>query len=214
MIINFILVAEGTSDNALIPHLEQLCIKCGASEVSGAAIDFSRLPVRVGNGISDKLSEARRLAPEANLFFIHRDADAVDASPRLQEVEDVVTTSALDCAWIAVVPVQEIEAWLLLDEDAIRRVVSKPRGTIPLDLPNARNVEEVVNPKEYLQQILLQASEATGRRLQKCRRNFGIHRKMLLERLSADGPLYAIPSWRRMHDELCKVIAALNCSRG
>lgn len=108
--------------------------------------------------------------------------------------------------WVGIVPVQEVEAWLLLDESAIRRIVSKPNGTTPLNLPNSKDIENTASPKELLQQVLLQASEATGKRLDKYKKSFGSQRRLLLERLPVDGPLLTIPSWKRMRDDLCKII--------
>lgn len=76
------------------------------------------------------LSKLRVLAEEpasVELIFVHRDADASDDQPRHDEVSAAVETADLNIPVIALVPVQELEAWLLVDEAAIRTVVGCPR---------------------------------------------------------------------------------------
>ena len=206
MNINFVLVAEGASDYALVTHLEALCSYCGATEVTGVALEFERLPAGVGKSVFDKLSAAKKAEPGANLFFVHRDADSRDSSFRHQEIKDAVEACQLIADYVAIVPVQETEAWLLLDETEIRRVARKPNGKVLLNLPRPHQVESVASPKEYLQAILVDASEASGRRLDKIKRDFSNQRALLTRRLSVDGPLSFVPSWVKMRDDLQRII--------
>lgn len=206
MNINFILVAEGASDYALVAHLEALCSYCGATEVTGIAFEVERLPASVGRSVVEKLAAAQRAEPSANLFFVHRDADNRDSSSRHQEVREAVEACQLTVDWVAVVPVQETEAWLLLDEAEIRRVARKPKGNVRLDLPKPHQIESIANPKERLQAILIDASEASGRRLDKIKHDFPNQRKLLIRRLSIDGPLTSVPSWIQMRDDLQRII--------
>lgn len=202
MRIHFLLVGEGTSDEGLIPHLENLCVNLGADEVTGTAVDFQRLGQPVGHTVEAKLRAAVQLEPEANLFFLHRDADCPNSTARHLEVASAVQAVGLASEWVGLVPVQETEAWLLLDEAAIRSVARKPKGRVPLNLPPANKVESISNPKERLQAALVAASEATGRRLAKFRRDFPDHRRILLQRLPTGGPLLHVDSWVRLHNDL------------
>lgn len=36
----FVFVGEGPTDDSFVPHLEKLCILCGADEAYGIAIDW------------------------------------------------------------------------------------------------------------------------------------------------------------------------------
>jgi hypothetical protein len=54
------------------------------------------------------------------------------------------------------------EAWLLLDEEAIRGAAGNPNGKEPLDLPRAP--DQIPNPKDVLGELLKQASGLSGRR--------------------------------------------------
>src|SRR5205823_12696831 len=130
----------------------------------------------------DKLRRATQLEPTADLYFIHRDADARRSDARRDEIARAAADAPLIAKWIAVVPVQETEAWLLLDEAAIRHVAGKPRGRVNLDLPSARQVENVAKPKEKLRAALVDASELAGRRLERFKAEFSRHRKLLLQR--------------------------------
>ncbi len=209
MRIHFVLVGEGSSDDGIIPHLENLCIFLGADEVTGTAVDFQRLGQAVGHTVQAKLQAAMQLEPAANLFILHRDADRVDPEPRHREIADAVAAVDLGAAWVALVPVQEMEAWLLLDESAIRRVAERPHGRTALNLPRPGQVESVANPKERLQEALLAASEASGRKLERIRRTFPDQRRILLQRLAIEGPLLEVDSWTRLRRDLAAAIARL-----
>ena len=106
------------------------------------------------------------------------------------------TTSNV-CSWSAVVPirVKMTEAWLLLNEGAIRKVVRKPNGKEPLGLPPPARVEATPAPKEALRDALLAAVATRGRRRRKFKREFPRLRRSLLEDLPVGGRLAALPSW-------------------
>ena len=97
--------------------------------------------------------------------------------------------------WLPVIPVRTTEAWLLLDEAAIRRVAGNPRGRQPLRLPRPSQVENVSDPKETLRNALADASGKQGRRLQTTRKSFNQHRRILLEQLPVGGALKQVPAW-------------------
>lgn len=205
MRVYFVLVAEGSSDRSMVRHIETLCIDAGAEEVSGIAPDFSRL-AGVGRSLPDKLHAAIELEPSANLILVHRDADSRDHRPRRDEIRDAVQTVDLERPSVAVVPVQETEAWLLLDESAIRRVAANPNGHVALNLPMPPAVERLARPKEVLQRALIAASELSGRRLDRFKNQFGAQRRMLLEFLPIGGPLEQVDSWTRLRADIRAVI--------
>lgn len=210
MRVHLVLITEGPSDDGLLPHLEALCVEAGAEEVTSVAPDFGLLPEPVGRSVESKLRVAMRLEPNANLFLIHRDADARNPSSRYQEIAAAVNACSLRRPWAAIVPVQEMEAWLLLDESAIRQAVSRPNGRTQLRLPSASNVESVARPKQRLQQALIDASSATGRNLERVRRDFGSQRRRLLLELNRQGSITSVPSWRRMCEDVRAALTILS----
>ena len=97
---------------------------------------------------------------------------------------------------VPVVPVRMTEAWLLVDEPAIRRVAGNPNGRCALDLPQVSKVETIADPKKLLKQVLATASELSGRRLKRFNDRFPENRRQLLQRLDTDGPVTQLPSWQ------------------
>jgi hypothetical protein len=214
MLVHFVFIGEGTSDDAMISHLESLCVEAGADEATGVAPDFRRLSRAIGHSVEAKLRAALTLEPEANLVFIHRDADGRDGTRRYAEIAESVAACVCNIPIICVVPVQETEAWLLLDESAIRRVVGRPNSNVPLDLPTPTAVERVARPKERLKEILQRASEATGRRLERIRQDFPLQRRALLQDLPTEGPIEHVPSWNRLRAELSSKLTDISTNMG
>ncbi len=195
--VTFFLVCEGTSDEALVEHLETLVARQGVDEVLG-------IP-RSGTGsVHEKI---RALGEEGTAFdfvVVHRDADQRDPTPRIAEVEAALREARLPGC--PVVPVQMTEAWLLLDESAIRAVVGRPSGREPLDLPKLHEIEGTHDSKAVLKRALLAAAGGTGRRHKKAVREWSTYRRILLQRLDVDGPVSQLPSWQRMVDDLARVV--------
>lgn len=118
----FVLVREGPSDDGLVPHLRELLVRAGADEVLGSSRDYR-------GSVRERLSLVAGEAGSVDVVFVHRDADGRDSEPRRSEVLQAAAVLADSGIHVVpVIPVQELEAWLLLDEDAIREVVGKPSG--------------------------------------------------------------------------------------
>ena len=155
----------------------------------------------------------RQLLTEAtgagiNMVFIHRDSDGPDREGREREIRRGVEESGFPHPFIPVIPVQETEAWLLLDEQAIRDVVAS-KGKQPLGLPKPNAIEGTRNPKEILQKALLAASETSGRRLKKEKNSFSRHRRVLMQRLDPFGAVRNLPSWQCLERDIQRALAQL-----
>lgn len=211
LMVSFVFIGEGSSDTGLLTHLERLCVAVGADEARGVIPDFARL--NYNRALPNRLRAARKLEPDANLYFIHHDADGPDSTRAYQMISDVVVDSRLDQSHIAVVPIQETEAWLLLDEPAIRRVASKPNGRAALNLPPPHRIEATASPKERLRDALLAAAELQGRRRDMFRREFDEHRRILLDRLPVGGELERLEGWRRLRHDTAAAIADLRAAQ-
>ncbi len=202
-----LLVGEGKTDRALAPVLEQLCILAGADEAIVDAPDLGKLPNPPGKKIQSQCERAVQLFSHANLLFVHRDADARDPEPRYQEIADAVT--GLGFRHVAVVPVQETEAWLLVEADAIRAACGRPSDTSPLRLPSVGAIENTANPKEVLQRVVARAQEKqTARR----RIRFSSVRHQLLEQLDPRGEVTRLPSFQRLQRDLQSALDQLRRS--
>lgn len=195
--IQFLLIGEGSSDEGLIEPLSRLCIEHGVDEIEDITSDFDF--TGAGHSVLDKLRIVLRSQISVDLIFIHRDADSLNYQRREAEIREAIEISQIDMPYVAVIPIHETEAWLLLDEQAIREIANNPFGRIPLQLPRPQNVEQIADPKIKLQEILLLASEVRGgRRLKEFRKEFSIHRRQLLERLTPDSPVRDVPAWQRL----------------
>jgi len=196
----FIFIGEGSSDNGLISHLENLCLFCGASEAAGVPLEYTLIPERLleDKTVKSKVECALALEPNANLIFVHRDSDSRDSSARYQEINQALEELNHPRAHVAVVPVQETEAWLLADQQAIRDKAGNPNGINQLNIPKINSIERLANPKELLSQALVDASDLSGRRLDKLKQSFGKIRFSLLNELSPTAKVSSLPSWQRL----------------
>jgi hypothetical protein len=192
--IQFALIREGTSDDGLADIIRALLGRAGVGGVIGAPRDYQG---------TTKVKLEKLLAEEISpdLIFVHRDSDSRDASARHDEIALAARELGCESKVIAVVPIQETEAWLLTDEAAIRAVVGRPSGRNPLGLPAVRDIEKTSDPKSRLEDACRIACEKTGVRLKRESREFPRYRTNLLQRLDIDGPVNELSSWRKfVHD--------------
>lgn len=199
--LTFALVREGTSDDGLLPHLRELMVRAGAPAVFGSSRDY------IGS-VLDCLNEVQSEDGQVHIVFVHRDADRSSGAQRRAQILSAAS-SLVSPLVIPVVPIQELEAWLLVDEMAIREVVGRPRGRSPLPLPPLTAIERQARPKEVLMSACLIASETTGRRRDQERRAFPRRRRTLLERLDIDGPVRQLTSWRQMEADIAQAVSQL-----
>lgn len=196
----FLLICEGSSDAALVSHIEELLIDCGASEADGSAWYH-------GRGLRDKIRRGLQDHGSVDLLFVHRDADSAGRPARLKEIETGRAAAGHRGRCVGVIPVRMTEAWLLADEAAIRTVAGRPRGTEPLDLPAPGKLEEVADPKRMLEYALRQAATPRGRRRRKrFAADFGGLRRQLLETLPVGGPLEQVAAWVRFRKDVADAV--------
>ncbi|MFC0439163.1 DUF4276 family protein [Kutzneria buriramensis] len=193
-------VAEGSSDAPLAGLVTELFaahdIRLRLQEP-----DFTWL--RVAKDVQSKVHAGIELAKtNFDVVVVHRDADNAGHAARTREIVDAVATVTRGSHVVPVVPVRMTEAWLLLDEAAIRRVAGNPKGRAGLGLPKPHEVESVADPKHVLKQCLLAAADCTGRRHNQVARRFDEHRRNLLERLDPHGPVTKLASWQRLVDSV------------
>lgn len=166
--LRFTLLTDGSSDKALIPHLTWLLRENGVSmPIYSEWAELRHLPT-VPKGLSEKITKSLELYP-CDLIFIHRDAEKEPSENRKAEITKALSeVSGIDIpVSVCVIPVRMLEAWLLSDEQAIRRASGNPYGKTSLGLPKLNQIEDLKDPKETLRDILRIASELSGRRLRK-----------------------------------------------
>src|SRR5258708_2208129 len=163
------LVSEGATDANLIPIIDWTVREVARVELStGDQAEVLRLPSSP-EALADRVVKAVELFP-CEILFVHGEADRVPPVHRYQEIQAAVEAATIaGCVVpaVAIVPVRMLEAWLLFDERAIRCAAGNPNGTVPLDLPHLRRVEERPDPKIDLRKALRTASELKRRGLKK-----------------------------------------------
>jgi len=163
----FTLLADGSSDRVLLPILKWAVVQqLPDYAVLDGWADMGQLP-QPPKGLSARVKAAVELYP-CRLLFVHRDAETRSLEARKREILKAVEEAGIaDPPAVCVVPVRMTEAWLLLDEPALRMAAGNPSGTTPLALPPA--VESLPDPKSVLHELLRSATGLTGRRRDKFR---------------------------------------------
>ncbi len=194
--LRYALVADGPTDRVL-RHV----IDWSVRDLFPAAV--IREPGFVGRGGADlraTILEARR-RHEPDVVIVHRDAEREDPATRRSEI------TAADAEATPVVPVRMTEAWLLIDERALRRAAGNPTGRTELGLPAVRRLEDVADPKETLHAALLAAADLAGPRR---RRRFARQMPDRIDRLGAliatFAPLRCLPAFRDYEARLKAVL--------
>jgi hypothetical protein len=161
-IFRYTLLADGTSEEVLIPIVDWLVRQHlpGVRSVSAFARGFGK----VGNDLGARVQAALAYFP-CDLLVIHRDAEAVHRDQRLLEI--AATMQGREVPYVALIPVKMTEAWLLSDEEAIRFASGNASGREDLNLPRRQRWETTPDPKATLLNALKLASGKSGRALDK-----------------------------------------------
>jgi len=196
------LITDGSSDTVLMPILRWVLGVLTSEPVELRWGDLRGLaaPPR---SLRARLTCAVELYP-CRLLFVHRDAERQPAEERHVEVEEANTTGI---SHVCVVPVRMQEAWLLLDEAALREAAGRPSGKQPLGLPPPSRWETLPDPKRILHAALMAASEATGRRANKFNAGAAAHR--LADLVSDWSPLRQLSAFRRLEHDTRDILGAL-----
>lgn len=199
------LITDGSSDRVLIPLLEWVLAQATALPAEIGWADVSTSPQKLSS-LQQRVEFALRLYP-CDLLFVHRDAEGQPPAWRYDEVRGAVPTHQ---AHVPVVPVKMQEAWLLLDESAIRQAAGRPTTRVPLDLPKISALEGLADPKHVLHETLRAASGATGRRLRQFKPHKVAHRVAML--VSDWSPLRALPAFQALEADTRSALASMAAS--
>ena len=204
--LNYTLVSDGTSDRALLPILSWLLRDCcGSLPIQPALADLRRLrnPPR---SLVERIRRSIELYP-CDLLFVHRDAEGAAFEDRLAEIKTALSESiATSKPAICIVPVRLSEAWLLIDESALRHAAGNPNGNVRLDLPTPDRLEQLPDPKQVLHDVMRRASGLRGRRLASFNRR--LHRYRVADWVDDFSPLYRLSAFQLLSADLKQVVAA------
>jgi len=163
----------------------------------------------------DRLTEGRRpilvlsgavdLSP-CDVLFVHRDAEREPHATRRAQIDAAVAQQPSLPPVVGVVPVRMQEAWLLVDEGAIRQAAGNPNGTQPLGLPLLARLEDLPDPKAMLYEVLREASGLSGRR----RREVPVrqHATRIPEFIEDFSPLRRLAAFQVLEAAVAHLVAA------
>lgn len=201
------LLTDGSSGRVLVPVLEWVL---GEATTDPSRIDWADLRGlrRPPQGLREKVVRALELYP-CDLLFVHRDSEGQQSEQRHCEVADAVRSLR---PFVSVVPVRMQEAWMLHDEDAIRRAAGQPSGRQQLGLPPATRLEAIADPKTVLHNALASACGLSGRRLRRFEPAKAAHRVAMLVRRDWS-VLRALPAFVRLERDTRRALIGPRGSR-
>ena len=204
--LSYTLLSDGSSDRALQPIIEWVLRQNGVRvPIQGEWADLRRLP-RPPSDLSSRIVSAVELYP-CDILFVHRDAENQSRVSRLDEIRDAIARAACEMdlpIYVCVVPVRMQEAWLLIDEAAIRHAAGNPSGSMPLRLPSVSSLENLPDPKSILHDLLREASGLSKRRLRNFPyRNYAHDIGRSVKDMSI---LRNLPAFRSFEDDLRRVL--------
>ncbi len=206
--IRFTLLPDEPSDRALVPILAWLLRTLAPNRaIQSEVADLRRLrdPPR---SLGARIKTAIQLYP-CDLLFVHRDSEGPDPFRRVGEIEAALQDADIGesgVAVIGVVPIRMQEAWLLFDENAIRRAAGNPNGNHPLKLPPIRRIESLPDPKRVLHDLLREASGLSGRRLS--RFHVSRYAPQVTSFIDDFAPLRAASAFTSLEESLTRTIEA------
>ncbi len=163
MDLTYTLITDGSSDRALIP-----VSNWALDQIDGVRYNSQHAEVTLKPGVGlFRRAESAIKFYECDILFVHRDAESLAMTSRIEEIKNQLIR--LDKPYIPVVPIRMTEAWLLVDEQAIRSAASNPNGKAKLNLPGVDKLEGLPDPKNVLFENLRLASELPPGRLRKFR---------------------------------------------
>jgi hypothetical protein len=205
--LRYTLVSEGSSDAALLPILTWLLrANDVAIPIQPEWADLRDMRLRRPT-LAQKIRAAVYSYP-CELLFVHRDADGCSIAHRRAEIERALTILSNQFPpTVCVIPVRMQEAWLLFNETAIRAAANNLKGRHPLNLPPINRLESLPNPKEELRQLLIQANESSGRRLQKFKREINQHTRRVTEFIDDFTPLRQLSAFKALEQGIQQTLS-------
>jgi hypothetical protein len=198
MVFRYTLVADGSSDRCLLPIIDAVINEIQLIAEMGVIRQFVPPSASV-HGLSDRARAAFRDYP-CDVLFVHRDAEREPMETRILEIDQALA-GVNGTSFVPIVPIRMTEAWLLIEERAIRRAADNPNGTVGLVLPRIGEIENLPDPKQRLFDLLISASEKNGRRLQQFRSSIQTRRTRVADLIDDFTPLLQLRAFSAFREK-------------
>lgn len=205
----YTLLGDGSSDRCLLPILGWVLRQI--PELTGRGLVPQTADLRgfepAPRDLPSRIRQAFRQQP-CEILFIHRDAESATLATRVTEIREAAFQAEIP-AYVPVVPVRMTEAWLLIEEEAIRRAADNPNGRTALSLPPLSRLERERDPKDLLWSSLRLASEKRGRRLEQFERDLPRRMHRVAALIQDFTPLRQLPAFVQVESLTAQVIRDL-----
>lgn len=155
--ISYLLIGDGGSDRALKHVIDWSLNQHSNEDFSGDFADAALINTH-GRQVSCRLRACREFYDNRDLIFYHRDSEKMSAEVRLDEILRGAEQADFRTTTVPIITVKMTEAWLLIDESAIRRAAMNPNGRTTVALPRIRELEKLPDPKKVLETCLRNAA--------------------------------------------------------
>ena len=201
-VLRFTLVADGSSDRALLPILVWMLREhFGIIPIQSDFADLRRLQ-NPPKELFERIAKSIELYP-CDLLFVHRDAEREPIEKRKREIRESLEQCAIETPpVVCVIPVRMQEAWLLVDESALRKAAGNPHGHQPLNVPDPKKLEDLPDPKQTLHDLLGEASGLSGRRLRRFKRDVERHVHRVAEQIDDFSLLRKLMAFKQVESQV------------
>lgn len=153
--------------------------------------------------LADKINYALELFP-CDLLMVHRDVENQTIAQREQEVQEAINqikSPGPRFGFISVTPIKMSEAWLLIDEQAIREAAGNPNGKEPLPMPSIQELERM-DAKKKAEELLQKAHGGRKRQRKKFNSEMAKHKHLLAKNIEDFALCHRLYAFQRLHDHL------------
>ena len=207
--IRYTLVGDGPTDRCLRAVIDWTLVRDPSARGRGfiPQVADPRDESEPPQGLKERLRLAFQRFP-CEVLFVHRDAEREPLTTRQEEIRRAAEQARIPLH-VPVVPVRMTEAWLLIDERAIRRAADNPSGEEPLPIPPLKRLESVPDPKRLLHECLIAASEKRGRRRDQFKRSMSFRVQRVADLIDDFSPLLSLEAYRVLAEATGQAIAKL-----
>ena len=182
------ILGEDDSDVATLRTLVRRLAQDESLPIRGKGYGGSGEMLRKG---SKQLDLFKRLY-SCERFIVCHDADGPDPEPKRTLItERIVKPSGITDACCILVPVQELEAWILADIECAVNLFSSWRPA-PI-----QNPEKIVSPKEYLEKLSRDSK-------QRPRYSHAVHNEKMAKHLDLDKVRRKCPAFSELAQFVCE----------
>lgn len=199
--IKLTLIADGSSDTCLLEIIRWTLNDLYPQRIFEVVEADYRWLKKPFKSLEEKIKNAESYFPY-DILIVHRDAEKTDKNvikERYNEIKRAVIANG-NLIFVCLVPVTMMEAWLLIDTNALKKAAGNRNYSKHIELPNIKNLEKTKDPKEIIHKLLKEISGLKGRNLDKFNVHQAVH--LVAENIDDFSPLRNLGAFKIFENEL------------